>query len=532
MYKSTITKLFNKILVEATKRDILQSALRYTNQRDWHKNEPHLFKKAVNYKYRVDRKFWDECTSHMEYIFKPNGYWSYDRCLEVVKDYTDKNSLAKEHPQVMKAIYRNGWFDLISDMVSLSKNGKVIRSSEEFDTLEKCKAEALKYTSRSQVLVECSLLYKTVLKNDWDDICFSHMKRQTNIKKRFIYVFEFSETGRAYVGLTYNIERRKRAHLGHDTRYGKVKSNVYKHMIETGVEPKFKIITKRPVAEDRARMAEKKWIEYYKKNGWVMLNIARGGSLGSMRKKTIDHYLDIKSQCKTLSEFMKKISSHERSTLRKDGLWQNLIYGLRVDFNIWTPEKVISEADKYAGWSRYKLQKSASGYYKALLRHGLIDSLFPIKEDSGPTYSECKEVASRYDIYSEFRNKEREVYLRCRFKNWNELTQHMKRNVARFRKPIESKYTLEICKELAIGMTRSEFGKSNSGAFKFLSRMGLVDEVFPKKEKPGFRSKYTFEICKELSKQCVKRSDFQKKYSGAYKFAKKNDLLDLIYPKK
>ena len=517
--------------METTKEDILQSALRYTNQRDWQKNEPFLFKKAVNYKYRVDRKFWDECTSHMEYISKPNGYWTYDKCLEVVKDYEDKNSLTKDYPLVIRAIYRNKWLDLISGMVSLSKNGKVIRYIEDFDTIEKCKAEALKYKTRSQVLYECPILYKTILKNDWDDICFKHMKNQINIKKRFIYVFEFLETKHAYVGLTCNIERRKKAHLGLETQYGKIKSNVYKHMVQNNIEPKFKIITKRPVKEENAHLAEKKWIEYYKQNGWIMLNIAKAGSLGSRRKRTIDHYLDIKNQCRTLSELIKKTSSHERATLRKDGLWEKLIDGLEVDFNIWTPEKVISEACQYKDWSRYRLQKEASGYYKALLRHNLVDELFPIKVNDGLTYDECKEIAIKYDIYSEFRNKERECYFRCRFNNWSELTKHMKKNVARFRKSIESKYTIEICKELAIGKTRSEFMKSNSGAYKFLKRNNLIDEVFPEKKNTGFVSKYTFEICQELANECVKRSYFQQKYSGAYKFAKKNNLLDKLYPK-
>jgi hypothetical protein len=39
-------------------------------------------------------------------------------------------------------------------------------------------------------------------------------------------------------------------------------------------------------------------------------------------------------------------------------------------------------------------------------------------------------------------------------------------------------------------------------------------------------------MCKELSKDCKTRSDFQEKYSGAFKYLKKNNLLDKLYPKK
>jgi phage pi2 protein 07 len=55
--------------------------------------------------------------------------------------------------------------------------------------------------------------------------------------------------------------------------------------------------------------------------------------------------------------------------------------------------------------------------------------------------------------------------------------------------------------------------------------------VFPPKKRV-FTSKYTYEMCKELSKDCKTRSDFQEKYSGAFKYLKKNNLLDKLYPKK
>jgi hypothetical protein len=516
-----------------TKDDILQSALRYNNQRDWQKNEPTLFKLAINYRYRKDSQFWNDCVSHMEYIFKPNGYWTYEKCAEVASRYTDKSTFRKEENLVFKAIYRNKWFDLICNMVSLSKSGRVVRYREEFDTIKKCKTEALNYKTRSELSIECPILYKIILKNDWSNVCFSHMKKLINIKKRFIYVFEFKETNHAYVGLTCNIERRKNAHLGLETQYGKVKSNVYKHMIEHNIQPVFKIITKRPVKEENAENAENKWIKYYKDNGWLMLNIAKAGSLGSRRRRTIDYYLDIKNKCTTLSEFMKKISPHDRHTLKGDGLWDELIDGLNVDFNIWTKDKVYQESHNYKGWLRSKLQKEASGYYKALLRYNLMDDLFPIKEEL--SYEECKEIALKYDIYREFRNKEKKVWSKCRVNKWVELTQHMKKNVrlngTLSSKPVKSKYTLEICKELSKDCeTISEFGKRYSGAYKFIYKNNLMHELFTKRERV-FESKYTYEICEELSMNCKKRSDFQKNYSGAYKYLKKNSLLDKLYPK-
>jgi hypothetical protein len=108
----------------------------------------------------------------------------------------------------------------------------------------------------------------------------------------------------------------------------------------------------------------------------------------------------------------------------------------------------------------------------------------------------------------------------------------MKRFVSTNRKPRQSKYTIDICKELSKGYeTRSQFEKEHSAAFKYLRKNNLVDEIFPPKKRV-FKSKYTYVICEELSKECRTRSEFQEKYSGAFKYLKKNNLLDKLYPKK
>ena len=107
----------------------------------------------------------------------------------------------------------------------------------------------------------------------------------------------------------------------------------------------------------------------------------------------------------------------------------------------------------------------------------------------------------------------------------------MKKGVVLNRKAIVSKYTYEDCQELAKECsTRSEFEKKYSGAFKFLKNNSLIDDLFPK-TKRVFKSKYTYEDCQELAKECKTRSDFQEKFSGAFKFLRKNTLLDDLFPK-
>jgi hypothetical protein len=523
-------KVKNKLY---TDDEILESAKKYNNQSDWNKNEPRIFKHIRNRANRnqEDKIFWEKCISHMRYKHTPTKYLTYENCSKIVSQYKVKLKFRKEQSAIYRAIIKNRWFDLMSHLEELTTNGKKIRYEHEFDTIEKCKEEALKYKSRSELLNECSLLYKIVRKNNWEDVCFAHMKRLGNTSRRFIYVFEFEKTKHAYVGLTCNIKRRKEDHLGINRRFKKTRSNVYRHMVENNIKPVFKVITKRPVKEVNAEKSEDKWMKHYENNGWELLNVAKAGSLGSPRKRNLDYFQKIKDQCTTLSEFIDKTTSHDKYRLRKENLWDELIKGLDMDVVYWTQDNIYKEYHKYKGYSRYKLQKEMPGLYKAVVRHDLMDELFPIKENV-LTYEYCKEVASKYTILSEFRKKSNKVYCKCVREKWDELTKHMRKSVMLNRKPVKSKYTLDICIELSKGYeSRSQFERKYSAAFKYLRKNNLVDQVFPPKKRV-FTSKYTYEMCKELSKDCKTRSDFQEKYSGAFKYLKKNNLLDKLYPKK
>jgi hypothetical protein len=52
---------------------------------------------------------------------KSRGYWTYDRCKEVVKKYKTKKDLYTNDGSVYVTITRNKWFDLI-DNLNISEN--------------------------------------------------------------------------------------------------------------------------------------------------------------------------------------------------------------------------------------------------------------------------------------------------------------------------------------------------------------------------------------------------------------------------
>ena len=125
----------------------------------------------------------------MEYIFKPNGYWAYEKCKPIALSYNDRRIFHKEQKEVYKVIQRDGWDDLLQHMIWTTPSGNTRYTDGYFDDKEKAREEALKYNTRSQISEKSPYAYKTIRKNDWEDELFSHMKRHATNKPRQIYVF-------------------------------------------------------------------------------------------------------------------------------------------------------------------------------------------------------------------------------------------------------------------------------------------------------------------------------------------------------
>ncbi len=365
-----------------TKEEILTSALKYQNQRDWVKNDYALFICGTKHK-KTDPEFWEKCISHMQYLSTPPSTLTYEMCDKLVSNYTTLTEFIKKEKKTYRTILRKGWNEIISNMDTITKNGRIKRYSSEFDSLEKCKEEALNYNSRTHLNNECPLLYKIILKNNWEKECFSHMGIKATLKKRFIYSFEFTENKVVYVGLTCDINRRIKQHYGLDKgKHFKINSKVYNYMVETNLTPIFKQLTEESVDEKVAGNCEDEWIKYYKDNGWKLLNIAKAGSLGGRTNRDFEYYQKIRNECKTISEFSIKLTIYDRDRLRNLGWWDTFIIGLEIDRFTWTLDSVYQEYPKYKGLTRSQLQKKASGLYKAVVRLNLLDELFPIKNRS------------------------------------------------------------------------------------------------------------------------------------------------------
>jgi hypothetical protein len=97
---------------------------------------------------------------------------------------------------------------------------------------------------------------------------------------------------------------------------------------------------------------------------------------------------------------------------------------------------------------------------------------------------------------------------------------------------MKTKWTYEKCKEVALLCeSRSEFQKKYRGAYKFALRNNILNDVCNHmlyKQKPN--GYWTYERCKKESKKYIKKSHFKINNSGAYVSSRKNGWLDEFFP--
>ena len=156
-----------------------------------------------------------------------------------------------------------------------------VRKRVPFHTYEECLDAARKCSRRKEFQQRFRRLYDYAYKHGWLKDCCEHMgKPYDSSSPRCIYVYEFKVGLEmyAYVGLTMAKTARAWEH------HNRADSSVYIFCKEHGIktyEPKYL----EDGITDAFLAAEKEcfWADYYKKNGWIMLNRCKCGSLGSGR---------------------------------------------------------------------------------------------------------------------------------------------------------------------------------------------------------------------------------------------------------
>jgi hypothetical protein len=204
---------------------------------------------------------------------KRNNYWTLEKCIDDSLKYTTKSDWIKNSAGAYDAAHRNGWLDICS------KHMKIFTKPKGFWTLEHCQEDALKFTNKLEWAKISAGAYDAAIRNNWMELCCKHMISLGSKYRRLIYAFEFSDKS-VYVGLTFNIEKRKSDHLLSN------KSAVHKFIQKTKLDYEFKVLSDY-LDRDNASIEEGKFLKIYKDNGWRILNrIKTGGLGGDIRKWT------------------------------------------------------------------------------------------------------------------------------------------------------------------------------------------------------------------------------------------------------
>lgn len=256
------------------------------------------------------------------------------------------------------------------------RNHLVCRQCSRNKKIKHCIEEAKKYNKRSVFEAESFAEYTFLRRNGLLDNACSHMERGGNKYKRLIYSYSFDINGikYIYVGLTYNMDVRDKAHH-------KAGSTVYKFCKEHNMAVPPYVIETDYMDNNEASQAEGEILQRYILEGYIPLNQIKTGGLGGNTKP----------------------------------------YEYTID-------ELKAIASKYKNRSDWK-QSRDKAYYFAERKH-LLDDIIPklnrhkLGRKPYYTYDKCKEIVNGYaegTMLKEFYTNNMQCYSAIRKNGWNEL---------------------------------------------------------------------------------------------------------------
>ena len=279
---------------------------------------------------------------------------------------------------------------------------KIIKKPNGYWNKERCRQEALKYNNYTDFRDNSSSACCTIKRNKWTQELCSHFIKRGHKYKRFIYSYEFPDNC-VYIGLTYDINKRKQKHLSTGT--------VFNYCNLSGLVPVFKVLTKMPVEVEKASELETIYLEEYKEKNWTILNKVKTGGIGGNNLKWDFETLSQEAlKYSTKSEFEKVNSSAYNTALRKgiiDIICQHMIK-LKEVSGFWNFDNCKVEALKYD--KRVDFQKNSKGAYKASFKNNWLDEICShmdnIKKPNGYyTLEKCIEIAKKCDNMSDMKKR-------------------------------------------------------------------------------------------------------------------------------
>lgn len=285
-------------------------ASKYNSKKDFLKFSKNYYHKAYN------ENWLDEICLHMN---KPIKY-DINYCHKIAFKYSSRIEFQNKNQKIYAFAYRHNWLDEICSHMngnikhtneSIINKAKLCKTRTEFSekypneyyiarkrklliecykhigwngrnklTKEFCLSKAKLCKSKVEFSEKYQSSYCKALKMKWlDEICL-HMNQFLNSNNfpRLIYAYIFNETKTIYIGLTKNFQKR------HRLRIYKNNDCVMNYINQYGIKYQIVFLTEF-LSTKEAQIKEQEFIDLYKLNGWNLLNINKGGSLGSNPKR-------------------------------------------------------------------------------------------------------------------------------------------------------------------------------------------------------------------------------------------------------
>jgi len=273
-------------------------------------------------------------------------------------------------------------------------------------TKERCFEIAKECKSRGEFKKKNISAYQSALRNKWIDGYDWFLPPIKNLYKDkidLVYVYIFPNNV-AYVGRTVNLGIR---HWEHSHRINR--DVVAKYVVRNGLTIPEPTILEKNLTLNEGLKRESYWVNYYKNNGFKLLNskpCGDNGSLGSLgrgkwsKKKTLEEAKKYNS----ISEFRKNCNSGYQAAYKHDWLKEYTWFKRPPVYNkIWTKEKCMDAAKKCLSIKEFRTNY-VTAYY-ASKKNNWFKNYTWLKNgnDVKWTKEKCLEEAKKYKTKSEFR---------------------------------------------------------------------------------------------------------------------------------
>ncbi len=390
--------------------------------------------------------------------------WNYDTCFELAKKCNSKGELKAANYQAYHVARINGWLDDYTWFKAKYKPSG-------YWTRENCYNEAKKYKSSVDFRKNAAVAYMFATRNNWI-ADYTWLGKGVLSKKRIyvVYCYKDEDTNAVYVGLTNNLRQRHWQHCNGILKNGERRYDiVYRYFQSIGKDVPQPVIKKGELYAKEAQQYEKQYLKQYKDDGFVVLNLAKAGSLGAYGK--------------------------------------------------WSKEMCYNEAKKYQTREEFKFGNNSA--YNAARRNGWIDEytwfLSPFRWTKELCYEEAKKARSK----SEFKRNSSAAYSNARTNGWlGDYTWFIE-----LRKS-NGYWNRKTCYEEAKKYkSRKEYEDKAGSAYNISLKKGWLNDYTWFKEKAR-RNYWNRETCYAEAKKCISITTFIRNSRRAYEVARKNEWLD------